>query len=266
MLPGYGWLFPVDTGPEDGRRLLNIGVGFMAAETRVMPSIRSVFESFVRELRRSAEFRQLELTGPLLAGALRSFERVPDARLPNVLFVGDAAGLINPISGEGITAALQSGELAGRFATECGGKSATDDLYDRYASELLRRQQPLFRLFKPFLSEGSIGWRLTELMLESERPSFIALRRTWGDVFAGTTRSEPVDEIGRIIAESLSSLPSYVTELSVERLRRARGNRLARVFEAVLGDALEPRDRDIAAMLSLVDTHGRDAGSPAFGA
>jgi menaquinone-9 beta-reductase len=46
-----------------------------------------------------------------------SFNRVPQA-VPGMLLVGDAAGAVNPFSGEGIAYAMESGELAAELVRD----------------------------------------------------------------------------------------------------------------------------------------------------
>jgi len=97
---GYGWVFPKKEG-------LSIGVGgvFRGGEK----NIHQYFRDFVQDLR-------------LIPG--RKVEKTLGHRLPvydgagqkvsykNVLLVGDAGGMIDPLTGEGIYYAIRSGMLA----------------------------------------------------------------------------------------------------------------------------------------------------------
>src|SRR5699024_7113555 len=58
-----------------------------------------------------------------------------------VLYAGDAAGLVNPMTGEGIYYAVATGALAGRSAVTCGepGGSAPGVRYRRAVREVLDR-------------------------------------------------------------------------------------------------------------------------------
>jgi flavin-dependent dehydrogenase len=98
-LPGYGWVFPV------GKGVANVGVGFLPRRRRRVA--REVFDDFVR--RAPISGRQ--------AGPVRGFPiRVDFLNSPTygerVLLVGEAAGLVNPLTGEGIDYALESGLIA----------------------------------------------------------------------------------------------------------------------------------------------------------
>ncbi|MGE5552894.1 MAG: geranylgeranyl reductase family protein [Betaproteobacteria bacterium] len=98
-LKGYGWIFPQDSG-------LNVGIGSVA---RHLPYPRREFSGFLA-----------------LAG-LPEPKRVKGAVLPlggrprlgqagRILLAGDALGVADPFTGEGIRYALISGRLAGECA------------------------------------------------------------------------------------------------------------------------------------------------------
>jgi flavin-dependent dehydrogenase len=77
-----------------------------------------------------------------------------------VLLAGDAAGLANPVTGAGIAAAVQSGQLAGRAAASGDWQGYEDELEDIY-------RVPLDRALA----------RRRELL--DSRPGKAALRRGW---------------------------------------------------------------------------------------
>lgn len=122
---GYGWLFPKGD-------VANLGAG-------VDPAYKHQLKSIVRRLHETLMVRDqvgariLGMTGGLIpvGGLLQPWGRI--AHTP-VLLAGDAAGLTNPVTGAGITAAVHSGRLAGlaAAATTGGDLSAARD----YAEEL----------------------------------------------------------------------------------------------------------------------------------
>ena len=110
LFPGYGWIFPT----ADGRA--NVGLGIGVGPTRVLARrAGEQFDDFCRHLQRQ------ELL-PLAARTARGGERLGGwlkmgfvGTLPargTVLLAGDAAGLINPLQGEGIAQAMASGRAA----------------------------------------------------------------------------------------------------------------------------------------------------------
>ena len=117
--PAYGWSFPID-GPGHEHRA-NVGFGMLRSSLDARPeSGRSVLQDTLAELLPN----QLA-DGPTLRAhhlpLSTSRPRQPDGR---VLLVGDAASLINPLTGEGIYYAVLSGRLAGTAAVTPGGAAA----------------------------------------------------------------------------------------------------------------------------------------------
>jgi flavin-dependent dehydrogenase len=119
LLPwGYGWVFPkADT--------LTAGVGGLH---RLNPDMRPRFEAFLRQ--RFGARAVGKVKGHYIPfGTFRE-----DPAADNILLCGDAAGLVEPITGEGIAFAMQSGALAGRAilqALRAGEATVAADLYRR---------------------------------------------------------------------------------------------------------------------------------------
>ena len=103
---GYFWAFP------KGHGLANIGVGWIAGKmTRVNPI------DVLRQKLSTPEYKQAKVLH-YTSGAVPMTRRLRPLHEKNVLFVGDAARLSNPIIGDGMTPALLSGVLAGKAAVE----------------------------------------------------------------------------------------------------------------------------------------------------
>jgi flavin-dependent dehydrogenase len=94
-------------------RQANIGAGFIAQGKREHhQSAQASFNSFIQ----SPALKSL-LKNAKQIGALKSFPiRTDFASAPTfaerVLLVGEAAGLVNPLTGDGIDFALESGKIA----------------------------------------------------------------------------------------------------------------------------------------------------------
>jgi menaquinone-9 beta-reductase len=128
-LPGYGWVFPL----ADGR--LNVGVGFLGKKQ----TARTAFDRFVRT--RIADARQ---EGPVRGYPIRVDFLTAPTFAERTLLVGEAAGLVNPLTGEGIDYALESGEIA---AEHIAAMVSTGD-YSRigdYDRRLRAEFEPVFR-------------------------------------------------------------------------------------------------------------------------
>ena len=97
--PGYGWVFPMAPGQ------INIGVCDLAPRTR---SLRKMVDVYFADRGVDNHHSLRGGGGPLWSGLGKTWHH-PSA----LLSCGDCAGLVDPMSGEGITAALLSGEHAG---------------------------------------------------------------------------------------------------------------------------------------------------------
>ncbi|MFE3453137.1 NAD(P)/FAD-dependent oxidoreductase [Nonomuraea sp. NPDC059194] len=103
--PAYAWAFPIGDGTA------NVGYGMLLPRLREtgLPG-RQVLYGRLAELLPGLPARDLRAHHlPLSPGR-------PRPGVGRVMFAGDAAGLINPLTGEGIYYALLSGRLAGEAA------------------------------------------------------------------------------------------------------------------------------------------------------
>lgn len=111
ILPGgYGWIFP--SSHPDGP--VNLGVGLttsvLAKKSATLSQLLQQFLSSKSVARRHVGRIDLvtrPMACPLLMGA-----RTGRRTINGVLFVGDAADLVDPLSGQGIAYALESGRAA----------------------------------------------------------------------------------------------------------------------------------------------------------
>lgn len=110
---GYFWIFPK-------RDRLNVGVG--GPRVTGEPSLAVRLGEFI-ESRPDLRGRRVLSR---LAG-LVPIERAERLVAPGVMAVGDAAGLVNPITGGGIAFALLSGEIAGRTAADAVRAGRVDE-------------------------------------------------------------------------------------------------------------------------------------------
>ncbi len=134
VLPACGWIFPA------GEELANVGVGAMLYRTaRGGMNLNRVMKAFLNETRyAAAKLRGAEMLDQPRGGLMRV--GLPEGKQlrGNVLLVGDAAGMTNPFSGEGITYALESGRWAAgavRAAAQGGGEEALQ-VYPQLLTEM----------------------------------------------------------------------------------------------------------------------------------
>jgi len=108
ILSGYGWIFPL--GSTSGRGEVNIGVGTLATAKRPANIAVRPLMAFYAEERRE----EFKLTGELRAptsALLPMGGAVSHVAGRNWALIGDAAGCVNPLNGEGIDYGLETGRL-----------------------------------------------------------------------------------------------------------------------------------------------------------
>ncbi len=112
-LPGYGWVFP--TSPTAA----NVGAGYFAraGQPPLRTPPRQVFDEFVANPLMAARLREARVSGPVKGYPLRLDFPTARVAFPGLLLVGEAAGLVNPLTGEGIDYALESAEVGAEALT-----------------------------------------------------------------------------------------------------------------------------------------------------
>jgi geranylgeranyl reductase family protein len=171
VLPSYGWVFPTGSGRA------NIGVGLFQRFPGV--NLRELFGRFLDQLKRSDErFSEAELIGSWRGAPLR-FDFEPHRCSVNGLaLVGDAAGLISPFTGEGISYALESGKMAAE--TIHGGllsrPGETPDLSD-YARRLSSSYVGYFETGRQSARRYQLMWHVLDNTFQNEKPVYVMARQ-----------------------------------------------------------------------------------------
>ncbi len=115
-VPGYGWVFPK-------KHHLNIGV-LKIHSTKM--NLLNIYKDYFNFLKKTNVIPNNLKMGQCKGGALplAPLEKTYGKR---VILVGDAAGFINPVSGEGIYYAMSSGEIAAKIICESLNKNDTSE-------------------------------------------------------------------------------------------------------------------------------------------
>ncbi len=117
---GYGWVFPK-------KEHLNIGFGIIQIDKNYQQKLNLLtsYQEYLALLKKEDLIPQQLKDTPVKGGALltRPLEKTYADRL---LLVGDAAGFINPLTGEGIYYAMVSGQIAADVITEALEKQQTN--------------------------------------------------------------------------------------------------------------------------------------------
>jgi geranylgeranyl pyrophosphate synthase len=239
LLPSYGWVFPT------GRDTANVGVGLFTREGG--ENVHALYDRFLGDLAAvDPRFAAVRPSGPPLGAPLR-FDFAPErCARPGLLLVGDAAGLVSPFTGEGISYALESGALAARL-TDRGLRIAPSlpALADDYRTLLEHDFAGYFEAGRHSSRRYLLIWRVLESTFQSGKPIFDLCRRL---VLLPEGTGEPIE---REVLEDMTPL-----------LPRA-GLRVRQDLLAVGGllDAVVRRDWPFLARLSL---HDQGAGRTGF--
>jgi geranylgeranyl reductase family protein len=132
--PGYGWLFPGPAG------VANVGLGLVTlADRRTGAEAVRLLPAYLGHLVRLGLLDRAPTlpNTARLGGWLKMGMVGTTPAAGRVLLVGDAAGLVNPLQGEGIAQAMTSGRAAGEAVVGSPGNAAT-----RYRDHLARAHLP----------------------------------------------------------------------------------------------------------------------------
>jgi flavin-dependent dehydrogenase len=165
LLSGYGWVFPLGGGE------VNIGVGTLATARRPAGvQLKALLDVYAGQ-RRS----EWQLDGDVRAPAsalLPMGGAVSGVAGRNWALVGDAAGCVNPLNGEGIDYGLETGRLAAELL-DCADLSRVWPalLQHHYARAFsVARRLAVLLTFQRFLpSTGPLAMRSTTLMTVAVR-------------------------------------------------------------------------------------------------
>ncbi len=170
---GYGWLFPKADH-------INIGVGAFAptqnngapsstavsSPTKVgsqRPSLKQVTRALLLDYaqQKLGVTNLTHITGQQLGMGGHTY--IPIGR---ALLVGDAAGLVDPLTGEGIHSAIVSGQAAAAAILECELANQPNDIAAAYARHLAPLQKTLafsHRAARAFYAQPERGFKAMRL-------------------------------------------------------------------------------------------------------
>jgi geranylgeranyl reductase family protein len=133
LLPGYAWVFPLPGGSA------NVGYGVLRAG-RDGHELRALWDDVSqRPVLRDVLGARAVPRGPMRAWPIPT--AYDPARLADgaVLYVGDAAAVVDPMTGEGIAQALETGMLAADAIAAGGDQAAVGARYRRAVDRALGR-------------------------------------------------------------------------------------------------------------------------------
>ncbi len=153
---GYGWLFPK-------AETLTIGIGGVLSKNS---SMKPLFHHFLQQLFGSVPDFPIE--GHYLP--FRRYRKAPGKA--STLLVGDAAGLVEPITGEGIAFAMQSGQFAAEAILQAARQQNPSLAYTCYRKQYRHFSSILnyAHLMTYFLFPSKMEKLFIKLLPESKLP------------------------------------------------------------------------------------------------
>jgi digeranylgeranylglycerophospholipid reductase len=110
MAPGgYVWIFPKDDG------IANVGIGVLLTKLKHPGEVKAYLDKFIARDKRLCKGQAVEA----VAGAVSVSAPLDKVTRDNLLLVGDAARMIDPITGGGIINGCQAGMFAGKVLADC---------------------------------------------------------------------------------------------------------------------------------------------------
>jgi len=161
LLPGYGWIFPLDDGSADSGQsgLLNVGWGLLnTSEHFRSTNYRKTLDEWVSGFPPEWGISKETMVGkPASAGLPMGHNRKPPV-YKGALLVGDAAGMVNPFNGEGISYAIEAGVFAAEAADEALRRRSDAPLaaYERRIAQEWGGYYTLGRLFVKLIGHPEI--------------------------------------------------------------------------------------------------------------
>jgi geranylgeranyl reductase family protein len=137
LLPAYGWIFPLPGGRA------NVGLGMRADQLAASGAkLPELMERFCASPHVAAELAGARRVGKVKGHHLPFGSFAKHTLFDRALLLGDAAGFVNPLTGEGIEFALESGAFAAETVAEA---AATGDFSTRGLGGYAKRWESRFR-------------------------------------------------------------------------------------------------------------------------
>ena len=188
LLSGYGWVFPLGDGQ------VNVGVGTLATDKHPADiNLRQLLGHYADQQRDDWRFSG-EVRDPWSA-LLPMGGAVSGVAGANWLLVGDAAGCVNPLNGEGIDYGLETGHLAAQLLADTIPNAGMD--YSRQWAPILRRQYgtafSIARRLAGYLTVPGLLPTLGPIGMRSRMLMTVALR-----VMGNLVTEEDTDTVARL--------------------------------------------------------------------
>ncbi|WP_199199231.1 geranylgeranyl reductase family protein [Amycolatopsis sp. CA-128772] len=172
LLPGYGWAFPLGDGT------VNVGLGMLSTSASFRNTdYRALLRQWLDGTPEEWGYREENAIGKVGgAGLPMGFNRTPHYR-DGLLLLGDAGGMVSPFNGEGISAAMESAQIAAEVVVQAlarregPSRERALEAYPRAVGELMGGYYQLGNVFAKIIGKPKImhactkyGLRITKLL------------------------------------------------------------------------------------------------------
>ncbi|HUK28297.1 MAG TPA: NAD(P)/FAD-dependent oxidoreductase [Candidatus Acidoferrales bacterium] len=130
---GYGWIIP------KGDNSANVGIGIRTPYSKRNDG-RGYLQFFLNDCDLTKQKLEGGMSGPMIADVLPVDGPVTKTYSSRVLAVGDAAGMVMPTNGGGISTAMITGRIAGQVAADHVKNGVSLSEYERKWVEVLGRE------------------------------------------------------------------------------------------------------------------------------
>ncbi|MFJ9784025.1 geranylgeranyl reductase family protein [Amycolatopsis sp. NPDC101161] len=172
LLPGYGWAFPLGDGT------VNVGLGMLSTSASFRNTdYRALLRQWLDGTPEEWGYREENAIGKVGgAGLPMGFNRTPHYR-DGLLLLGDAGGMVSPFNGEGISAAMESAQIAAEVVVQAlarregPSRERALEAYPRAVGELMGGYYQLGNVFARIIGKPKImhactkyGLRINKLL------------------------------------------------------------------------------------------------------
>ncbi len=144
---GYLWIFP------KGKGIANVGLGIQGSKCKGKADPKYYLDKCIERDERLRNGQILEVSG----GGVSTSAGLECSVADNLVIVGDAARIINPLTGGGIYHACMTGKLAGEVISKCAKNNS-------FSKEALMEYDTAWRA--KIYSELERNWRIKEKFVE----------------------------------------------------------------------------------------------------
>ena len=132
ILPGYLWIFSV------GDNMVNVGLGMLKSTLKKRAvNLREAHIESTKSIELQERFKNAELVDDIKGWSLPLGSKRRSIHGDGFLLVGDAAGLVDPLTGEGIANAMCSGKIAAEsLADVCLGDDYRARALQKYTDRI----------------------------------------------------------------------------------------------------------------------------------